>query len=117
MATDKDLQDQVDYIADMLSNADKYAAMRREDMGDDFDENEHTGAYDWLSDVLDIQYIVNGNGDFISAKVLVAFGGPNIWVDFQDKTVRGYWWQNRANATFDDDMDIEGALAEMWSVR
>lgn len=115
MATDKDLQRQVDHIAEMLSDADKYAAMRREDLGEDFDEDEHTGAYDWLSDVLDIRYIVNSNNEFISAQVLVAFGGPNIWVNFDTKTVEGYWWSDRASANFIDDMGVEDALEELRS--
>lgn len=99
----------------MLSDSDKYAAMRREDLGEDFDENEHTGAYDWLSDVLDIRYIVNKENEFISAQVLVAFGGPNIWVNFDTKTVEGYWGGDRASANFTDDMGVEDALEELRS--
>lgn len=117
MSTDNQLKENCEYIADMLSNADKYAAMRKEDMGDDFDENEHTGAWDWLSDVLDINYLVNSDGTFRSAKVLVAFGGPNIWVDFEDMQVKGYWWSERATANFNDDMGVEDALQEMWEMR
>ena len=118
MSTDKDLERQVKHIAEMLSDADKYTKMRQEDLGDEFDENEHTGAYDWLSDVLDIQYIVSGhkdNAEFISARVLVAFGGPNIWVNFQTKTVDGYWWGDEAHASFNDDLGVENALEELWS--
>ena len=115
MSTDKHLQEQVDHIAAMLSDSSKYEAMRREDLGDDFDENEHTGAYDWLSDVLDIRYIVNKENEFISAQVLVAFGGPNIWVNFDTKTVEGYWGGDRASANFTDDMGVEDALEELRS--
>lgn len=115
MSTDKHLQEQVDHIAAMLSDSEKYEAMRREDLGEDFDENEHTGAYDWLSDVLDIRYIVNKENEFISAQVLVAFGGPNIWVNFDTKTVKGYWGGDRASANFTDDMGVEDALEELRS--
>ncbi len=115
MSTDKHLQEQVDHIAAMLSDSEKYEAMRREDLGEDFDENEHTGAYDWLSDVLDIRYIVNKDNEFISAQVLVAFGGPNIWVNFDTKTVEGYWGGDRASANFTDDMGVEDALEELRS--
>ena len=113
----KDLQNQVKHIADMLSDSEAYAAMRREDMGEDFDENEHTGAYDWLSDVLDITYMVGSDGSYRGAKVLVAFGGPNIWVDFADKVVDGYWGGEHASAHFTDDMGVDDALEEMWEVR
>jgi hypothetical protein len=45
----------------------------------------------YLSDVLDIQYIVTGAGEYLAARILVAFGGPNIWINTQTKTVEGYW--------------------------
>ena len=112
-----DVRPQCESIAENLSDAAKYEKMRREDLGEDFDENEHTGAYDWLSDVLDINYIINSDGTFKSAKVLVAFGGPNIWVDFESKTVDGYWWGDEAHVPFTDDMGIEDALEEMWETR
>ena len=104
-------------IAQNLSDAEAYAKMRRDDMGDEFDESEHTGAYDWLSDVLDINYIINSDGTFKSAKVLVAFGGPNIWVNFETMAVDGYWWGDEAHVSFTDDMDIESVLEEMWEAR
>ena len=114
---DKHLQEQVNHIADCLSYADKYTAMRREDLGEDFDENEHTGAYDWLSDVLDIKYIVTSDGTYSGSRVCVALGGPNIWVDFETMKVEGYWWIDRATASFTDDMGVEDVLIEMWETR
>ncbi len=35
-------------------------------------------AFDWLEDALDIQYIVTGKGEYLGARILVAFGGPTI---------------------------------------
>ena len=32
--------------------------------------------FEWLEDALDIEYIINADGSFKSARVLVAFGGP-----------------------------------------
>ena len=114
---DKHLQDQVNHIADCLSDADTYTAMRREDLGEDFNEDENTGAYDWLSDVLDIKYIVTSDGTYSGSRVCVALGGPNIWVDFETMQVEGYWGCDRATASFTDDMGVEDALIEMWETR
>lgn len=71
-------------------------------------------AMDWLEDVLDIRYVVNSDGEFISARVLVAFGGPDIWVNFETNTVEGTWGMESATAKFTDTLDVEGALAELW---
>lgn len=118
MATDKDLERQVKHIADVLSDSSKFEAEQKEAYGEEYDENEHGGAMAWLEDVLDIRYIVSGhkeNAEFISAQVLVAFGGPNIWVNFDTKEVKGYWGGDTATAYFNDDLGVEDALEELWS--
>lgn len=71
--------------------------------------------FDYLADVLDIEYILSGDREFKSARILVAFGGPNIWIDFERKAVDLYWWGDRATAYFNDDaMGVEEALRELF---
>jgi hypothetical protein len=71
--------------------------------------------FDWLADALDIQYIINSDRTFRSARVLVAFGGPNIWVDFSRGMVELWWGGDYAKAHFySDPMGIEEALEELW---
>lgn len=85
------------------------------------DETNHDGepmsAFDYLSDALDIEYIVNGKGEYLGARVLVAFGGPNIWVDTRRGIVDGAWWGEHATATFQDNIGIDDALSELWACR
>ncbi|MEW8119790.1 MAG: hypothetical protein AB2792_21725 [Candidatus Thiodiazotropha sp.] len=81
----------------------------------EYDEGDHMSAYDYLSDVLDIEYIVSANKAYKSARLLVAFGGPNIWINLQTGKVEGYWWGDYAEAHFsrsgqlveDIDQDLE----------
>lgn len=78
--------------------------------------NQLMSGFDWLADALDFEYILTSDRKFKSARVLVAFGGPTIWVDFQRKAVDLYWWGDRATAYFDDDaMGIEEALEELFN--
>lgn len=75
-------------------------------------------AFDWLQDALDFDYIVDGQGEFKSARVMVAFGGPTIWVDFSRGQVELWWWGEYARAGFHEDaMGIEEALGELWGCR
>jgi len=46
---------------------------------------------------------------------LVAFGGPNIWVNTQTNTVEGYWWNDRANAYFKSNEDLDSYLEEIYN--
>ena len=68
-----DLKNHVQSIADTLSNGFDLSSIN--------DDGEYTTAFDYLQDALDIEYIVNGKGEYLGARVLVAFGGPNIWVN------------------------------------
>lgn len=71
--------------------------------------------FDWLADALDIEYIVNSDRTFKSARVMVAYGGPTIWVDFSRGQVELWWWGEYARAGFNEDaMGIEDALQELW---
>ena len=99
----------VQHIADTLTNG--------------FDEDELNvddqpmTAFDYLQDALDIEYIVNGKGEYLGARVLVAFGGPNIWINTRTNTVEGQWWGDSCKATFKDNIGLDEALEELWNCR
>lgn len=105
-ATETRLQDHVQSIADTLTNG----------FGDELNcDGEPMSAFDYLQDALDIEYVVNGKRDYLGARVLVAFGGPNIWINTRTNTVEGYWWGDKATATFTDNVGLDDALSEIFS--
>ena len=105
-----ELQNHVDSVAETLSKG-------FEGYMQDNEFGETQTAMDYLQDVLDIQYIVSGKGEYLGARILVAFGGPNIWVDTQRNVVEGYWWGDYARYSFNDYMDLDDALSELWACR
>lgn len=81
-------------------------------------DGEPMNAFDYLQDALDIEYTVNGRGEYLGARVLVAFGGPNIWINTRTKTIEGYWWMDKAFAHYSDDaIGLDDALEELWNCR
>jgi hypothetical protein len=104
-----DLKQHVQSIADTLSNG-----FADDELNYD---GEPMNAYDYLQDALDIEYIVNSKGEYLGARVLVAFGGPNIWVNTRTGTVEGAWWADRAEASFTDNIGLDDALSELWACR
>ena len=100
-----DLQNHVNDIARCISEADF-------DRNDDGDE---CSAFDYLQDALDIEYIVSSKKEFLGARVLVACGGPNIWVNTRTNTVEGHWWGDSATASFIDSIGLNDALEELYS--
>lgn len=80
--------------------------------------DEPCNAYDYLESILDIEYIVNGKAEYLGARVLVSFGGPNIWINTKTQTVEGYWWNDRAEAYYDqDNLGLDDCLNELWGCR
>jgi len=74
----------------------------------------------YLQDALDINYLVSSDLKVMQgARILVAFGGPNIWVDTTKGLVEGYWGGDSATASFHEDpMGVEMAASDLfWSAR
>ena len=71
-------------------------------------------ASDYLADVLDIEYVISSNGDYLGARVLVAFGGPTIRINTRTMTVEGGWWSDSHHSSFSDAMAIDEYLEEMY---
>lgn len=82
--------------------------------GRDVESEGEFSAFDYLQDALDIEYIVNGKREYLGARVLVTFGGPNIWVDTKRGIVEGFWWGDYAKAEFKDNIGLDEALETLW---
>ena len=107
----KEIIEQVKNIAAQLSNPD---LMDRECFPDTDGE---PNAIDYLCDALDIEYIIGSDGTYRGARVLVAFGGPNIWVDTKKGVVEGHWWNDSHTESFNDELDLDSALEELYNCR
>jgi len=111
----EDIKKQVLHIVKQLEEGVtfEYCGMNAEEY--DREPEDIISGLDYLEDALDIQYIVNGEGEYLGARVLVAFGGPNIWIDTLNERVEGAWWGDKYNAHYvNDDMDINEALRMLW---
>lgn len=53
---------------------------------------------DYFSDFLDADYIVDSNKKYKACRVLVAFGGQNIYIDTREQEVQLEWWGECAKA-------------------
>ena len=73
---------------------------------------------DYLSDALDIQYVVGSDRQYRSARMAVGFGGPNVWIDTRDRELIVTWWsapETRAlPAAFIYGLD--GACRDLWEM-
>ena len=59
------------------------------------DENEpweQVSFYDYFENALDIDYITNSQKEYKACRIMIAFGGPNIYVNTWERKVELYWW-------------------------
>ena len=71
-------------------------------------------ASEWMEDVYDIRYIVDREKRYFSAELMVAGGGPTIWVNLNTKEVEGYWGSDRVNEPFIDNLGLDDYMEEMY---
>ena len=62
----------------------------------------------------DIRYLVSSDKSFLGAEILVAGGGPTIWVDTFDNQVKGYWGVDRVYIGFADNLGLADYCEEMY---
>jgi hypothetical protein len=104
-----DLQNHVQHIVDTIQNG--LDSIEREDEG-----QFPMDGLEYLSDALDIEYIVNSSREVLGARILVSFGGPNIWINTRTKQVEGYWWGNSCIMSYNNDaFHLDDAIETLWS--
>ena len=75
-------------------------------------------ATEWLEQRLDVEFRVTAKGEYVSAFIQYACGGPNIWIDTCYRAVRGYWGGDETTVDYTRDaMDIDGAARDVWEYR
>lgn len=81
----KQFQNTVDRIADTLEEIKDYGFYEQVD-----EETDEEG--DWyFEDTYNIDYIWRLGYGLIGVRIMVACGGPNIWIDTMEEAVCGYW--------------------------
>lgn len=68
-------------------------------------------AWDYLENALDIEYVSSSRGEYLGALILVAYGGPSIWINTRHRQVEGYWWTLKYSAGYhDDQLELDDVL-------
>ena len=82
----------------------------------DPDDWEQLSVWDFLGDCYDIEYRVDSRRELRSVCVMVACGGPNIYLDTDSKDVELYWWSERARypMSYEAVEALDDWAEEMW---
>ena len=83
------------------------------DIANDITSGERS-AEKFMDGVYSIRYLVDQNKMFLGAELMVAGGGPNIWVDTFREQVTGWWGTDRVQWYFQDNMGLNDYCEEMY---
>ena len=83
-----------------------------EEISDDNNTMKQLEAF--MEGVYDIEWITHNDKSYKAARLLVAGGGPNIWVNLQTNTVDGYWGCDKVTWGFVDNIGLDDYLEEMY---
>ena len=79
---------------------------------------EEGTAMDYLSDVLDIQYVVTSDRQYKGARVCIAFGGPTAWINTLTSQLEVAWWSEPVYRDLPREFidALDEALEELWEM-
>ena len=83
------------------------------DIANDITSGEGDAAK-WMENTYDIRYLVDQNKMFLGAEILVAGGGPTVWVNLYTGYVEGYWGGDKVLEPFIDNLGLEDYCKEMY---
>lgn len=82
------------------------------------DDVDPFGILDYFTGALDIEYHSRGRGadDYAGVRIMVAFGGPNIYVDTKRGCVELFWWNEYARCDLWNETRyaIDEIFEEFW---
>ena len=81
----------------------------------DIEDIEQLSLYDYFENLLDIDWVLNSDREYKACRILVAFGGPNIYIDTLSGYVELYWWNETAKyKLLSETIDAINEWAEEW---
>ena len=78
------------------------------------EDREEVTASKWMEDVYDIRYLVGSDKRYLGAQLMVAGGGPTVWVNTWTNEVEGYWGGDRVTWAFQDNIGLDDYCQEMY---
>ena len=71
-------------------------------------------ASEYMDHVYDIRYLVDREKRYMGCELMVAGGGPTIWVNTWTNEVEGYWGGDKVVEPFIDNIGLDDYNEEMY---
>lgn len=83
------------------------------------EDEEEKSLYDYLSEILDYEITIDSRMNYISCKVWITLGGPNVWIDTRERAIKLAWGNERDDVYLNSDIcdEIDGYFEEIYTCR
>lgn len=83
------------------------------------DGGETLSIYDYFSDILDFEFIINSDMTFSAVKVYVTLGGPTVWIDTYSGSIELRWANEESRYYLTSDIidEINDYWEEIYNCR
>ena len=68
----------------------------------------------WMEGTYDIRYYINRDKQYLGAEIMVAGGGPTVWINTYTRQVEGYWGGDKVFEPFADELGLDDYCEEMY---
>ena len=68
----------------------------------------------WMEGTYDIRYYVDREKRYLGAEIMVAGGGPTVWVNLYTGYVEGHWGGDKVFEPFTDNLGLDDYCEEMY---
>lgn len=75
------------------------------------------GVYDYFRDALDLMYYITSEREYAGVRIMVAFGGPTVYVDTRRGEVELYWWNEHESVHLDREIcdELDELYEQVWN--
>ena len=83
------------------------------------EDDEEKSLFDYLADVLDYELTIDSRMNYVSCKVWITLGGPNVWIDTREREIKLAWASDRDSIYLDSDIcdEIDAYFEEIYNCR
>tara|TARA_R100001594_G_C3953112_1_gene243516 strand:+ start:23 stop:409 length:387 start_codon:yes stop_codon:yes gene_type:complete len=114
---EQQLRDTVDRIAGHIEGTipiDPETCNRYYELDEEEQKDFFPDGFDYLDDIYDYKFIVDSDKSYLGARICVAYGGPNIFIDTFNKQIEGYWGGDTyIKSYYEDDINLDNAIEEL----
>mgnify|MGYP003139564533 CR=1 FL=1 len=85
-----------------------------EEISNDSHDGQIDGAARFMEGTYDIRYYINRDKQYLGAEIMVAGGGPTVWINTYTRQVEGYWGGDKVFEPFADELGLDDYCEEMY---